>query len=236
MKKNKIVLLCFFIGIFIFSGCSNKGLDEKEVSKVFIEDFIYHKETEKFKENFVEGDILSKQLTIMTTGVEDTFSGVFDPITGPLSEKEKKQISDGLMKKVRETSSYKYKVKEGKKNQIEVTYQIKGFDYPHLVEQTLDGVLGELMKETDMKASTSKQMILHSFSDALSKGKESKKSTEVTIKFEKVKKQWQIVEGQDDKLELILLAFISGYNNKSNYEKEMNTMLESSINNAKSKL
>ena len=77
MKKNKIVLLCFFIGIFIFSGCSNKGLDEKEVSKVFIEDFIYHKETEKFKENFVEGDILSKQLTIMTTGVEDTFSGVF---------------------------------------------------------------------------------------------------------------------------------------------------------------
>ncbi|MDT2833348.1 DUF5105 domain-containing protein [Vagococcus carniphilus] len=236
MKKNKIVLLCFFMGIFIFSGCSNKGMDEKEISRVFIEDFIYHKETKKFKENFVDGDILSKQLTIMTTNFEDTFSGVFDPITGPLSNDEKKQISDGLMKQVKETSSYKYKVKEGEKNQIEVTYQITGFDYAHLVEQTLDGVLGELMKETDMKASTSKQMILHSFSNALSKGKESKKETEVTLKLEKVKKEWQIVEGQDDKLESILLAFISGYNNKSNYEKAMNSMLENSINNAKSKL
>ena len=69
-----------------------------------------------------------------------------------------------------------------------------------------------------------------------SKGKESKKETEVTLKLEKVKKEWQIVEGQDDKLESILLAFISGYNNKSNYEKAMNSMLENSINNAKSKL
>ncbi len=236
MKKNRLVIICFFIMAFLLSGCSNKGLDEQEVAKIFIEDFIYHEETTKFKENFVDGDILSKQLTIMTTTLEDTFSGVFDPITGPLSEKQKKQVSEGLMKKMRETSSYQYDVKKIEKNQIKVTYKIEGFNYSSLVSETLNGVLDELMKETEVKPTTSKQMILTSFTEALSKGEKNSKATEVSLEFEKVKSKWQITEGQDKELEQILFAFISGYNNKADYEKEMNAMLENSINAAKIKL
>ncbi|MEG0255198.1 MAG: hypothetical protein RR554_04095 [Vagococcus sp.] len=236
MKKNRQWIVCLLMVIFIFSGCSKKGLDEQEIAKVFIEDFIYHKETKKFKENFDNGDILSKQLSIMTTNVGDSFSSVFDPITGPLPDKEKKQISEGLMKKVQETSSYNYSVKEVKKNQYKVTYKIQGFDYAHLVDKTLDEVLSELMKNEDITGKESKQMILKSFNTALGKGTKSKQVTNVTLTFEKDKKKWQISEGQDEELELILMAFVSGYNNKDDYDKEMTEMLESSINKAKAKL
>lgn len=236
MKKNRRLLFCLIVVLFIFSGCSKKGLDEQEMSKVFIEDFIYHKETQKFKDNFENGDILSKQLTIMTTNVGDNFSSVFDPVTGPLPDKEKKQISDGLMKKVQETSSYKYSVKKVKKNTYQVTYKIQGFDYANLVEKTLDEVLSELMKNEEISGKESQKMILNSFNTALKKGKQSKKETKVTLTFEKVKKKWQISDGQDEKLELILMAFISGYNNKDDYDKEMSKMLENSINKAKTKL
>ena len=62
------------------------------------------------------------------------------------------------------------------------------------------------------------------------------KSVEVSLVFEKNKKKWELSENQDDELEELLFSFISGTNDKVQYEKDMNQMLERAIKNASNSL
>ncbi len=236
MKKKIMVLIPFFIVLFLVTGCGKKGLTGEEIAKVFIENFIYEKEADKFKENLVEGDLLSKQLSIMTDGFQESFSEVFDPISGPLSTKEKEKISSGLMKEVRGKSEYDYIVKEESKNNIMVTYKIKGFDYSNLVETTLKGVSKEIKMSNSSEPDQTKRMILSAFSDALDKGKVMEKETKVTVNFKKEKKKWVLADNQDETLEVLLLSFITGYNDKKEYSKEMTNTVQRSVTQAKSSL
>ncbi|HCM88420.1 MULTISPECIES: DUF5105 domain-containing protein [Vagococcus] len=236
MKKKSMLLIPFLMVLFLVTGCGKKGLDGDEISKVFIENFIYEKEADKFKENFVDGDILSKQLSIMTDGFQESFSEVFDPVAGPLSAKEKEEISSGLMKEVREKSDYNYTIKEESKNNIMVTYKIKGFNYSSLVETTLKGVSTEIKINNSTDPKQTKRMILSAFSDALDKGKVMEKETKVTMKFKKEKKKWVLAENQDETLEVLLLSFITGYNDKKEYSKEMTHTVQRSVTQAKSSL
>lgn len=236
MKKKWLLLIPFLITLLGMTGCGKKGIDGEEASKLFIENFVYEKEADKFTENFVQGDILSKQLSIMTDGFQESFSEVFDPIAGPLSTKEKEEISSGLMKEVREKSKYKYTVKEESKNSIKVTYKIKGFDYSDLVETTLNGVSKEIKRSSSQEANEIKRMILVSFSEALNKGKAMEKETKVSVTFEKEKGKWKLADKQDETLEVLLLAFISGYNDKDDYNKEMTKTVKRSVSQAESTL
>ena len=73
MKKKKAILVSAILFLFILSSCGKKGLEAEKVGPLFVDHFIYQKDSKDFKENFVEGDFLSKQLTLMTATFEDTF-------------------------------------------------------------------------------------------------------------------------------------------------------------------
>ena len=232
MKKKKGILISAILFLFILSSCGKKGLEPEKVGPLFVDHFIYQKDSKDFKENFVEGDFLSKQLTLMTATFEDTFSDVFDSVVTNLTEEEKQKLSEDLMKQVRTKSEYHTTVKEIDKKTIEVTYQIKGFDYSDLVEKTLESVFKELMKETNYSENEAKQGLLAAFEEALENSHSVQEEVEVSLLFTKNKKQWELAENQDDKLENILLAFISGAHDKESYTNEMNEMLERAIKKA----
>lgn len=230
-KKNQLIVIILLL-ILIVSGCSKKAVDAEKMSSIFIDKFLYDKESDDFEDIFVEGDILGKQLTLMTKTFEDTFSDVFDSITGELSDDEKNEISANLMKQVRKESSYTYSVKEVDKSKVEVTYNIEGFDYATLVENTLESVFSKLMKEESPDENQMKQGLLDSFDEALQNVKAVSEIVSVPIVFEKVKGKWQLYDNQDEELEQILLAFVAGVNDKEQYDKEMNDMLERAVKKA----
>lgn len=235
MKKKRNIFISVLLLLIVVSGCSKKGLEADKVGPLFAEQFIYQQEEASFKENFVEGELLSKQLILMTATFEDTFSNVFDSVVTGLTEEEKDGLASSLMKKVREESEYKTSVKEKDKKTIEVTYKIKGFDYSGLVEITLESVFKELMKETSYSESDAKKGLLSSFDQALEKSTSVNEYIEISLLFNRNKKQWELAENQDEKLEQMLLAFISGAENKDTYNQEMTDMLERAIKKATDK-
>lgn len=235
MKKKKNVLISVILFIILVSGCGKKSLEPEKVGALFVDQFIYQQEDVAFKENFIEGEFLSKQLLLMTTTFEDTFSDVFDSVVTNLTTEEKDELSSSLMRKVREESDYTATAKEIDKKTIEVTYKIKGFDYSKLVETTLESVFKELMKETNYTENDAKQGLLSSFDQALEKSASVSDDVEVSLLFKQNKKQWELAEDQDEKLEQMLLAFISGVEDKGTYNQEMNNMLERAIEKASDK-
>lgn len=232
MRKNKYLLIVVVVMLFVISGCSKNKVDADKMSEMFIDKFIYDKEDENFDKSFVEGDLLSKQLTLMTKTFEDTFSDVFDSVVGNLSDEEKNKISASLMDKVRKESNYTSTVKEVDKNKVEVTYKIQGFDYASLVENTLASVFTKLMKEESATDDQMKQGLLDSFDEALVNAKSVDNVVNIKLVFEQVKGQWQIYDDQDEELEQILLAFVAGVNDKEQYESEMAEMLERALEKA----
>lgn len=225
MKKQKYVILMALSFIFLLVGCGSKALEANEIGKLFINTFVFKKDKTRFEENFVEGELVNKQLTIMTNTFEETFSNVFDTVVEDLSDEEKEKLSSDLMTQVREKSHFTVDATEESKKEVVVTYTIYGLDYADLVEQTLTSLFNELMKETTVTTIDTKRALLHSYEEALVGTKAVNKPVTIDVTFIKNKKQWEIAENQDDKLEKILLAFVSGFGEKEQYEEEMTEML-----------
>ena len=225
MKKQKYVILMALSFIFLLVGCGSKALEANEIGKLFINTFVFKKDKTRFEENFVEGELVNKQLTIMTNTFEETFSNVFDTVVEDLSDEEKEKLSSDLMTQVREKSHFTLDATEESKKEVVVTYTIYGLDYADLVEQTLTSLFNELMKETTVTTIDTKRALLHSYEEALVGTKAVNKPVTIDVTFIKNKKQWEIAENQDDKLEKILLAFVSGFGEKEQYEEEMTEML-----------
>lgn len=225
MKKQKYVILMALSFIFLLVGCGSKALEANEIGKLFINTFVFKKDKPRFEENFVEGELVNKQLTIMTNTFEETFSNVFDTVVEDLSDEEKEKLSSDLMTQVREKSHFTVDATEESKKEVVVTYTIYGLDYADLVEQTLTSLFNELMKETTVTTIDTKRALLHSYEEALVGTKAVNKPVTIDVTFIKNKKQWEIAENQDDKLEKILLAFVSGFGEKEQYEEEMTEML-----------
>ncbi len=229
MKRKTYLLCSLIILVMTLGACGKKALTSEEVGSLFVDHFIYQQQDEAFKETFVEGELLSKQLKLMTNVFEDSFSDVFDSVVDNLTDEEKEQLSTDLMRTVRKKSSYELKTQEIDKKRVEVTYTIHGFDYSHLVEQTLETVFRELMKSPSLSSDNQKTGLLLAYEEGLEKGQTKKEATEVSLIFEKDKKKWQLADNQDDELEKLLLAFISGINDKDQYNKEMSDMLKRTI-------
>ena len=236
MKKKIYIMVSAVLLVITLTGCFKKNMEADEVGSLFVDHFIYQKKEAEFKENFVDGELLSKQLLLMTSTFEDTFSNVFDSVTTNFSPEEKNQLSTGLMKSVREHSHYKVKTEKIDKNRIQVTYTIHGLDYSDLVEKTLESIFKELMKNPEYSDEGGKKELLQAFDQSLESAKPVEKSVEVSLFFEKNKKKWELSENQDNELEELLFSFISGTNDKVQYEKDMNQMLERAIKNASNSL
>lgn len=236
--KKMIAVMIVILPLLFLGSCGKKGKTLDEVGALFVDNYIYHKDSEAFKDNFVEGELLEKQLTLLTNSFEINFEDVFDPITGSLSDKEREEISTNLMGKVQEISSYEYKVVEDKKQNGTVIYEIKGFDYAHLIEVTMGKLMDRMHQDETIKTGTqaAKEAVMASFFDALNDSVRCDEKVTVSVKFESVKKQWQLSGHQDEAVNHLLLAFVSGTNSQQEYDKRMNDAVERAVNKAKQTL
>lgn len=234
-KKWWLIVVAFVLTI-VMVGCGTKKDDTTKVGEVFINRFIYNEDKEEFKELFVDGDTLGKQLQLMVSSFQNNFSEVFDPIVGTLDEREKNEIVKGLMKKVKTTTSFETKMETKGKDQLIVTYQIKGFDYASLVEKTLTNLLTQITTMENESDVNKKEAVMVSFFDALNEVTEPTKQVDVSLTFEQEKKQWVIKEGQDKEIHQIMLAFLTGTHNDKEYNEQMKQVIEGVVKEADSKL
>ncbi|MGO3732836.1 MAG: DUF5105 domain-containing protein [Vagococcus sp.] len=237
-RKKRIGISILILSLLVLISCGKKEKTIEDIGPLFVENFIYHKESETFKETFVDGDLLEKQLTLLTNTFEINFEDVFDPITGNLSDQEREEISTNLMSKMQEMSSYEYKVVEDKKNYGIIDYHIKGFDYARLIELTMDKLMDKMRHDESIKSGTpeSKEAVMTSFFDALDNSKSCEEEVTVSLTFESSKKKWQLSDKQDDAVNRLLLAFVSGTNSQQEYDERMNEAIKRAVDRAQKTL
>lgn len=231
-----IVMLC----LLICTGCSKKNQIETEaVGPLFVDNFIYNKDKEVFVEQFVDGDMLEKHLTVMMNEVQYHFSSVFDTVVEDISVEEKMDLSNHLMENIHSKTTYEVTTTTNEKgNEIEVVYHVKGLDYGEVVHQTMLGIVEAILNEdiVDPSGEASKEFIIKAFYQALEQTAVSENVVDVPLLFEKIKGQWQLKANQDDNINELLFAFMTGTKDREEYDEEMANMIDRVTTEATDKL
>lgn len=238
--RKKTSWLVAMLCLLIFTGCSRKNQIEPEaVGPLFVDNFIYDKDKELFVEQFVDGDMLEKHLTVMMNEVQYHFSSVFDTVVEDISVEEKMDLSHQLMENIHSKTTYDVDTTTNEKgNEIDVNYHIHGLDYGEVVHQTMLGIVEAILNEDIIEPSgeASKEFIIKAFYEALKQTPVSDSTVEVSLVFEKIKGQWQLAANQDDKISELLFAFMTGTKDRAEYEEEMANMIDRVTTEATDKL
>ncbi len=234
-KKNWFYILLISLLSIGLTGCGEKGLPDDEVGKLFVDRLVYDKRSKEFKESFVDGDVLDKQMQVMTVSMQESFSTVFDAVADNLTDDEREKISQGLMERVRKTAQYEVESSAEGKDKIKVTYHIQGFDYPEFVGRMMTNML-KTGEEFEPNSQEAEQLVFLSYFEALEDTEESPDIVDVTINFERQKKQWLVSDNQDEDVDRLLLAFMSGTSSSDSYEIKVNDAVNQAVEEAKKRL
>ncbi|MGX7012979.1 DUF5105 domain-containing protein [Vagococcus silagei] len=239
MKKIKSFGIAMMtILLFILAGCQSKELTPQTVGTTFVNNFIYYKDSKNFKEYFVEGDLLEKQLRVKMNTFESHFSDVFDAIVDELSDKDKDKLSASLIEAVQNKAKYEVNVIDETDEFVKISYDIRGLDYAQVIENTLTNILDKpiVSEENNDKTAELQEAVMSSFLSALNKSDTKKVSVKVELTFLKDKRQWKLKDGQDKEINQLMLAFIAGVNDMETYEQETNKAVQNAVQKAEKKL
>lgn len=239
MKKFKsIVLALVLFLLFILGGCQSKELTPEKIGETFVNNFIYYEDSGEFRDYFVDGKILEKQLRVKINSFQTHFSDVFDPVVGELSEKDKEKLASSLMEAVQKKSEYELRIQEETENEMTVVYEIRGLDYAKVIENTLGNII-ELMtvnEGIEKENKESEEAVISGFLSALNKAETKKTAVTVELSFVKQKDKWMLKSNQDQAVNELMLSFISGVNDDASYDRETEQAIEQAIKIAEKKL
>lgn len=226
MKKKWLVMVATLLTAFFVVGCS-KAIPAEEAAPLLIDAMIYNQDTEEFQTNFAHNKELTTAFSEHRTSFEKNFTqGLLQSGEG-LDEQIATDISEALMKQVRDTTSYQVKKITETKPIYHVTYEIKGFDLVQLIKESTTELLARIQKDNDL---VKDQKTLIATTVEIMKEKipmipANQTATEVTLQLKLNKGQWEIVNGQDEALASLYLAFFSGVRSQEELTTEMTKVI-----------
>ncbi|MBO0444850.1 hypothetical protein JZO78_00715 [Enterococcus ureilyticus] len=125
MKKKRIISMLILI-VVVFTGCTSKTADPKDVATTFINNVIYRKDKDDAEKYFYKLDAPSQ-----TDMVED-FSELFD-----LSKEQAKELVSIYQEQLDKETSFSVNIKESKSEKKEAQVTVTGLDQTNF-DQTID--------------------------------------------------------------------------------------------------
>ncbi|MGX4687531.1 hypothetical protein JNUCC83_11865 [Vagococcus sp. JNUCC 83] len=221
--KKKLVLVFCMVILFCLSGCSSKGEDANKVVSLFANRLFYDTQVDEYKEMFSDSQLYNKRSQEVEEDLQNNFATVFEPISGTLSKSEREDISISLIDKVREKASYSYTIDKNSKNDIKVTYHIKGFDYARLVGVTMSNLI-ENEDNIEIGSVGAKHIVTTAYYDALEKASSIDKPVDISIHFKRDdNKKWLVdtKKSKEKDIQNLLFVFMTGKKHDDEYEKKM---------------
>ena len=211
MKKTGTVIGALLFMLLFISGCT-KAIPAEEAANILIDTMIYDQQTEAFQTNFANSEELTEIFVEQRTLFEENFTQGILQTGEAVDEQLAMEISEMVMQQVRETTSYKIKNITETKPVYHVTYEIQGFNLLRLFKESITELLVRIQNDNEL---VKDQKTLIATTVAIMQEKiptieANDTSTEVTLQLKVNRGKWEIVNGQDEALSSLYLAFFSG--------------------------
>lgn len=233
MKKKYLWTSLLVLGVlFVLGGCKKaEPIAAEKAATLFINRFVYEKDSEEFEENFKDSDDLKKVMTENTQNFKDNFLAGLTSTS--VSEKTADELFATLFQQVQEKTSYAVEVKAENKETAQVVYHVTGIDFPKLIQKTDEDLLAAIQKDTSIAKDDEKMMqrILEILQTNLKDLKVKTEPVAITVTFSKNQAQWLIAQDQSEKISNLYLAFVSGAKNQAELTSQLEKVAED-VNNA----
>lgn len=211
MKKTGTVIGALLFMLLFISGCT-KAIPAEEAANIMIDTMIYDQQTEAFQTNFANSEELTEIFVEQRTLFEENFTQGILQTGEAVDEQLAMEISEMVMQQMRETTSYKIKNITETKPVYHVTYEIQGFNLLRLFKESITELLVRIQNDNEL---VKDQKTLIATTVAIMQEKiptieANDTSTEVTLQLKVNRGKWEIVNGQDEALSSLYLAFFSG--------------------------
>ena len=211
MKKTGTVIGALLFMLLFISGCT-KAIPAEEAANILIDTMIYDQQTEAFQTNFANSEELTEIFVEQRTLFEENFTQGILQTGEAVDEQLAMEISEMVMQQMRETTSYQIKNITETKPIYHVTYEIQGFNLLQLFKESLTELLVRIQNDNEL---VKDQKTLIATTVAIMQEKiptieANDTSTEVTLQLKVNRGKWEIVNGQDEALSSLYLAFFSG--------------------------
>ena len=210
MKKTGTVIGALLFMLLFISGCT-KAIPAEEAANILIDTMIYDQQTEAFQTNFANSEELTEIFVEQRTLFEENFTQGILQTGEAVDEQLAMEISEMVMQQMRETTSYKIKNITETKPVYHVTYEIQGFNLLRLFKESITELLVRIQNDNEL---VKDQKALIATTVAIMQEKiptieANDTSTEVTLQLKVNRGKWEIVNGQDEALSSLYLAFFS---------------------------
>ncbi len=210
MKKTGTVIGALLFMLLFISGCT-KAIPAEEAANILIDTMIYDQQTEAFQTNFANSEELTEIFVEQRTLFEENFTQGILQTGEAVDEQLAMEISEMVMQQMRETTSYKIKNITETKPVYHVTYEIQGFNLLRLFKESITELLVRIQNDNEL---VKDQKTLIATTVAIMQEKiptieANDTSTEVTLQLKVNRGKWEIVNGQDEALSSLYLAFFS---------------------------
>ena len=210
MKKTGTVIGALLFMLLFISGCT-KAIPAEEAANILIDTMIYDQQTEAFQTNFANSEELTEIFVEQRTLFEENFTQGILQTGEAVDEQLAMEISEMVMQQMRETTSYQIKNITETKPIYHVTYEIQGFNLLRLFKESITELLVRIQNDNEL---VKDQKTLIATTVAIMQEKiptieANDTSTEVTLQLKVNRGKWEIVNGQDEALSSLYLAFFS---------------------------
>ena len=210
MKKTGTVIGALLFMFLFISGCT-KAIPAEEAANILIDTMIYDQQTEVFQTNFANSEELTEIFVEQRTLFEENFTQGILQTGEAVDEQLAMEISEMVMQQMRETTSYKIKNITETKPIYHVTYEIQGFNLLQLFKESLTELLVRIQNDNEL-VKDEKTLIATTVAimqEKIPTIEANDTSTEVTLQLKVNRGKWEIVNGQDEALASLYLAFFS---------------------------
>ena len=226
MKKTGTVIGALLFMLLFISGCT-KAIPAEEAANILIDTMIYDQQTEAFQTNFANSEELTEIFVEQRTLFEENFTQGILQTGEAVDEQLAMEISEMVMQQVRETTSYKIKNITETKPVYHVTYEIQGFNLLRLFKESITELLVRIQNDNEL---VKDQKTLIATTVAIMQEKiptieANDTSTEVTLQLKVNRGKWEIVNGQDEALASLYLAFFSSMRSQEELTNAMTEVL-----------
>ena len=226
MKKTGTVIGALLFMLLFISGCT-KAIPAEEAANILIDTMIYDQQTEAFQTNFANSEELTEIFVEQRTLFEENFTQGILQTGEAVDEQLAMEISEMVMQQMRETTSYKIKNITETKPVYHVTYEIQGFNLLQLFKESLTELLVRIQNDNEL---VKDQKTLIATTVAIMQEKiptieANDTSTEVTLQLKVNRGKWEIVNGQDEALASLYLAFFSSMRSQEELTNAMTEVL-----------
>lgn len=220
---KKMLMISAVLLAIVLTGCGSKGISAEDAGELLVDRLIYQKDEDKFSKEFKDGKVVGEELDGSSKQFEENFKAGLTATGAEISQKQVDQLTEELLKQVKEKTTYRIAGIDEKKNKATITYFITGLDLVSAMQEMTRQLIKDALKDPEVTEDEEKtlEMTIAILEERVKAIKIMTDPVELDIELVKEKGKWVIPNNQKDEIFNLFMAFLSGTKDEETMEADL---------------